>query len=172
MIRSSHIAATVIAICLGAALVTAAFWQELLDRKVAVALRDVYFIAAGLIAAVVAWWRGAIAERQDATSRKQERIDSDRLVTDRYQKAAELLGSNSDTVRVAGIYALTYLAISERESDPDSEYFAIVLNLLKRFKVSVEDRPEPPPWAKGRPADSRVADECLKLLQSEEDGSS
>ena len=67
------------------------------------------------IALPLAVWRGVVADRQSTAAQEG-------LRNERYQKGAEMLGSEILSVRMAGIYALRHLAeeISERISRPDN----------------------------------------------------
>ena len=150
--------AALLALIVAAAVITSAvFWEQL--SKNGLSIRDVYLVAAGLGAVAISWWRGGIAEKQQMTAEKQERISNTRLTVERYQRGAELLGDDSITVRIAGIYALTYLASSEREASSDhGVVFDMVLDLLRRFRTTH-------PKSEERPSDWRVADQSISLLE-------
>lgn len=90
--------------------------------------RDVGIVLAGVIALLVAGWRGFAADRQ--ASAAQIQVDaalkqSDTAQTDlrdrRYQKGAEMLGSDLLAVRLAGVYALDRLA----REHPIEYYFQV-----------------------------------------------
>lgn len=78
-----------------------------------------------LFLAIPALW---LAWRRTNTATKQANISERGLMIDRYQKGAQMLESSELSVRMAGIYALHDLAIS----DPDDMYI-LVLELLAAF---------------------------------------
>ena len=97
--------------------------------------RDVGIVLAGVIALLVAGWRGFAADRQasaaqiqvDAALRQNDTAQTD--LRDRgYQKGAEMLGSDLLAVRLAGIYALDRLA-----REHPSEYYLQVKRLFCSF---------------------------------------
>ena len=138
------------------------YWSELTARHASVTVRDVALIAAALGAAVISSWRGGIAERQQETAQAQERINNTRLIVERYQRGAELLGHRESTVQIAGVYALTYLAIGDGDDDKlagvtDQLVFDMVFDVLRRFKVLNEQDLELAGVLK-------VVDECIALL--------
>ena len=66
-------------------------------------IRNFALVIAGALALPLAIWRGIVAERQVAVAQQG-------LLHDRYQKSAEMLGSDLLSVRLGGIYALVSLA--------------------------------------------------------------
>ena len=66
---------------------------------------------------MLAIWRSTVAERQSATAQQG-------LLNERYQKGAEMLGSDVLSVRLGGIYALERLAAE----DPN-QYHILVMKL-------------------------------------------
>ena len=145
------------AIVVAASIVCAVFWECLLSPAVDVSVRDVLLSAAGLGAAVIAWWRGVIADQHQQTARRQEEIDVNRLATERFQKAGEMLGHRETPVRIAGLSALTYLAITELEANENSVYRDMVLDVLRKFSATRDVFPNGD--------DKKVADRCIALLQ-------
>ena len=98
-------------------------------------IRNLGLIIAGLVALPLAVWRGYVAHRQSNTA--QEQVDKSQqqvetaqqgLRNERYQKAAEMLGSAVLSVRMAGIYALQRLA----EEYPE-EYHVQIMQLFCAF---------------------------------------
>ena len=73
-------------------------------------IRNVGLVIAGAIALPVALWRSLVAQRQAAAAQQQALTAQFGLAEDRYQKGAEMLGSDVLSVRVGGIYALRGLA--------------------------------------------------------------
>ena len=78
-------------------------------------------VGAALVALPLALWRGVVADRQAKTSQLG-------LLNERYQKGAEMLGSDVLSVRLAGIYALQRLA-----EDHPEQYHLQVMRLLSAF---------------------------------------
>jgi len=91
-------------------------------------IRNAGIVIAGVFALVFALWRGLVAERQAAASQRQAETSQQGLLNERYQKGAEMLGSEVLAVRLGGIYALQRLA----EEHPD-QYHIRVLRLLCAF---------------------------------------
>ncbi len=66
-------------------------------------IRNFGLVSAAIVALPLAVWRSWVAERQANTTQRG-------LLNERYQKGAEMLGSDVLTVRLGGIYALEQLA--------------------------------------------------------------
>ena len=66
-------------------------------------LRNMGLLIGGGLAVVFAMWRGWVAERQSVTAKLS-------LLNERFQKGAEMLGSDVLAVRLSGIYGLQELA--------------------------------------------------------------
>lgn len=81
-----------------------------------------------LIGLVLAVWRSVLAHQQTQTGQKQAATAERGLIIDRYQKGALMLDSDELSVRIAGVFALRELALS----DPDETYF-LVLDVLYAF---------------------------------------
>ena len=73
-------------------------------------LRNAGIVIAGIFALVFALWRGVVAERQAETAERQAETARQGLSNERYQRGAEMLGSETLMVRLGGIYALHSLA--------------------------------------------------------------
>lgn len=84
-------------------------------------LRNAGLVVAGIIALGFAVWRGYIAHKQASTAQQS-------LLNERYQKGAEMLGSETISVRLGGIYALQRLA----EEYP-KQYYIQVMKLMCSF---------------------------------------
>lgn len=78
------------------------FWQDLHNGHITT-IRDVGLVIGGITAMMLTVWRSSIAKRQADTAQLG-------LLNERYQKGAEMLGSEILSVRLAGIYALASLA--------------------------------------------------------------
>ena len=103
-----------------------AFWDAFRDWLIAsesgsTTIRNLGLVAAGLIALPLALWRGHVAEQQ-ANAAQQG------LRNERYQKGAEMLGSDVLSVRLGGIYGLQRLAREHPE-----EYHVAVMQLFCAF---------------------------------------
>ena len=98
-------------------------------------LRTVGLLIGGFIALCFGIWRASVAERQSDAAQKQVNavlLQADTaqkgLLNDRYQRGAEMLGSEILAVRLGGIYALQQLA----EEHP-SDYHILIMRLLSAF---------------------------------------
>ena len=117
------------AFAIGAALLLifgTAFWDAFRDWLISnesgsTTIRNLGLVAAGLIALPLALWRGHVAEQQTAAAQ-------DSLRNERYQKGAEMLGSEVLSVRLGGIYALQSLS----EEYPE-EYHVQIIRLFSAF---------------------------------------
>ena len=96
-------------------------WGWIVTESGSTIIRNLGLVIGGLIAIGFGIWRGAVASRQAKTSQRG-------LLNERYQKGAEMLGSEKLTVRLGGIYALARLA---REHSGD--YHTQVAHLLCAF---------------------------------------
>ena len=95
-------------------------------------IRNLALILAGLIALPLTLWRIRVADRQAkaaqeqvATSQRQVETAQRSLLNERYQKGAEMLGSDILSVRLGGIYALARLAREHPE-----EYHIQIMRLF------------------------------------------
>ena len=84
-------------------------------------LRNIGLLLAGFVALMFAGWRSWVADRQVKTAQST-------LRNERYQRAAEMLGSDVMAVRLGGIYALQSLA----EKYPQ-EYYVECMRLMCAF---------------------------------------
>ena len=91
-------------------------------------LRNVALIVAGGLALGFAAWRARIADSQSRTAQREADTAQGGLLNERYQKGAEMLGSNTLATRMGGIYALQRLA----EEHPNG-YHVQVMRLLCAF---------------------------------------
>lgn len=92
------------------------------------AWRNLGLIALGVVGVGLATWRSILAHQQNQNAIAQRRISERGMNVDRYQKGAQMLESEELSVRIAGIYGLRELAIS----DPKESYI-IVQSLLFAF---------------------------------------
>lgn len=84
-------------------------------------IRNLGLVVAATIGLPIAIWRSKVAERQAATAQRG-------LLNERYQKGAEMLGSEVLSVRLGGIYALARLG-----REHPSDYHTQIMNLLCAF---------------------------------------
>ena len=96
--------------------VVASTWADRLGR-----VGTAGILVGGVIALTLAFWRGYAADRQARTAQQG-------LLNERYQKGAEMLGSDVRAVRLAGISALGRLA-----SDHPEPYYLQIMQLLCAF---------------------------------------
>ena len=91
-------------------------------------LRNVALIIGGVVALVLALWRGIVAGHQADAAQQQVELGQQDLLNERYQKGAEMLGNEVLAVRMGGIYALKRLA----EEHPE-QYYLQIMDLLCAF---------------------------------------
>ena len=91
-------------------------------------IRNLGLIVAAAAALPLAIWRSIIAERQADAAQRQVEFAQASLLNERYQKGAEMLGSNVLPVRLGGIYALQGLA-----DDHPREYHVQIMRLFCAF---------------------------------------
>ena len=98
-------------------------------------VRNLGLIVAGLVALPLTLWRIWVADRQAKaahlqvdTSLRQVETSQRSLLNERYQKGAEMLGSEVLSVRLGGIYALARLAREHPE-----EYHVQIMRLFCAF---------------------------------------
>ena len=93
-------------------------------------LRNVGLLIGGALAFVFALWRGWVADRQAVAAQRQADTAQQSLLNERYERGAEMLGSEVLSVRLAGIYALRRLA----EEQPE-QYHISIMQLFCAFVV-------------------------------------
>lgn len=84
-------------------------------------LRNLGLLLGGLVAIGLGTWRSVVASHQADTSQRG-------LLNERYQKGAEMLGSEVLSVRLGGIYALQRLA-----RDNPQQYYVQIMRLFCAF---------------------------------------
>lgn len=87
-------------------------------------IRDIALIVGGGTALLFAGWRSWVAERQADIALRQSEVSQRRLLDERYQRAAEMLGSTVIATRLGGIYALDRLV-----EDDTQRYYPDALRL-------------------------------------------
>ena len=105
------------------------FWEWLSDGESgSTTIRNIGLVVGGVVAILLAVWRGIVAEQS--------------LLNERYQKGAEMLGSNLLSVRLGGVYALQRLA-----EDHSEQYHIQIMQLFCAFvrhpsgRESIADTP-------------------------------
>ena len=91
-------------------------------------IRNVGLLVAGLVAFPLAIWRALVADRQASAAQRQTATAQQGLLNERYQKGADMLGSEILSVRLGGIYALQSLAWEYSE-----QYYVQCMRLLCAF---------------------------------------
>ena len=91
------------------------------DESGSTTIRNIGLLIAAAIAMVLAVWRSRVAGRQAATAERG-------LLNDRFQKGAEMLGSEVLAVRIGGIYGLLHLA-----GEHPQQYHVQVMRLFCSF---------------------------------------
>ena len=99
------------------------FWGDLHsdEDSLSTTIRNLALVIGGIIATVLAIWRSIVAERQADIAQQSS-------LNERYQRGAEMLGSDVLTVRLGGIYALQGLA-----EDHSEQYHVQVMRLFSTF---------------------------------------
>ena len=98
------------------------FWDWLRDGESgSTTIRNIGLLIGAAIAMVLAVWRSRVAGRQAATAERG-------LLNDRFQKGAEMLGSDVLAVRIGGIYGLRHLA-----REHPQQYHVQVMRLFCSF---------------------------------------
>ena len=102
---------------------SAVYWEDLRGTQdsLSTTVRNVALVVGGVIAILLAVWRSRVAEQQATTSQEG-------LLNERYQKGAEMLGSEVLSVRMGGIYALQRLS----EEHPE-QYHVQIMRLFCAF---------------------------------------
>ena len=90
-------------------------WLDSSTESGSTTVRNIALIVAGLVALILALWRGAIGERQ-ASAAEQAVLDG------RYQRGIEMLANDSLSARLGGIYSLRNLA----ESQPEQYHIQVI----------------------------------------------
>ena len=109
------------------------FWPTL--KSNAEALRNLALVAAALFGLPLAFWRSWVAHKQASLQSEQTSLLRKQADTaerghnnERYQKGADMLGSNVMTTRMGGVYALERVA-----QEHPLEYHVQIMQLLCAF---------------------------------------
>ena len=98
-------------------------WLSRGEPSVSSTIRNLVLIWGAPLATGLAVWRSMVAQKQAETAQKG-------LLSDRYQRAVEMLGHDLDFIHVGGIYILRDIALEH----PD-EYWREVDALLKIYDL-------------------------------------
>ena len=110
------VAAIILAVLAVGAVLTLEYWDWLRAGETgSTTIRNIGLLIGAIIAMVLAVWRSRVAGRQAATAERG-------LLNERYQKGAEMLGSEVLSVRLGGIYALNRLA----QEHPEEHHLQIM----------------------------------------------
>ena len=105
-----------------AAALVVTYWSQLSNlESESATIRNFAIVLFAIIGLGLAIWRGAVADKQAETAQQS-------LLNERYQKGAEMLGSNLLSVRLGGIYALKFLA-----QEHPKRYHVLIMQLLCGF---------------------------------------
>ena len=106
------------------------FWEELHDDRESLSstVRNLSLVIGGFIAIELPVWRSVVGERQTTVAQQQAETSQRDLLNQQLQKGAEMLGSNTLSVRLGGIYALRHLATEHPE-----QYHVQVMEQLCAF---------------------------------------
>ena len=103
-------------------IVSILFWDSWRgEESGGTAIRNLVLVLAAIIGLPLAIWRSKVAEHQAETAQRG-------LLNERYQKGAEMLGSDLSAVRIGGIYALARLA-----GEHPGDYHWQIMSLLCAF---------------------------------------
>ena len=127
--NAAWIVAWVMFVLIAAVVFSSMFWCWLsAGESGSTAIRNLGLVVAAIIALPLAIWRSIVAERQAATAQRQSETAQRGLLNERYQKGAEMLGSDLLAVRLGGIYALARLA-----RDHPGNYHTQIMSLFCAF---------------------------------------
>ena len=122
-------------------------------------LRNIGLITAAIIALPLAIRRSKVAERQATAAQDQAELNARGLLQERYQKGAEMLGSDVLAVRLGGIYALERLAAYHRD-----QYY---IEVMKLFCAFVRNPPQDNiVESRGSEPDGQLTSDVLQIYRS------
>ena len=106
------------------------FWDKLGGdtESFSTTLRNVALVIGGVAAILLAVWRSRVSERQATIAQYQAETAQQSLMNERYQRGAEMLGSEVLSVRLGGIYALQRLAVEH-----PNQYHIQIMRLFCAF---------------------------------------
>ena len=98
------------------------------DDSLSTTISNLSLVLGGIVAIELALWRSLVGERQTDAARRQAETAQSGMLNERFQKGAEMLGSENLSVRLGGIYTLKHLAAEQPE-----QYHVQVMELLCAF---------------------------------------
>ena len=149
-----------LAILAAEVLLVVVLWDWLAgDESGSAIIRNVGLVIAGSLAIPLAIWRAVVADKQASSAQCQTAVAQQGLLNERYQKAAEMLGSDVLSVRIGGVHTLRDLAVEQ----PD-RYHVRVMRLLCAFARN----PVKGGTDEGELATSRIYSEVAFLMLRED----
>ena len=121
------------------AFVTWWFWEDFLHESKDTptnVLRNMGFLAAGVVTWVFALWRGAIAKQQQVIADQQADTARSEHLHRRFETAQELFareGSGNSHARISGLHAFRYLVVDE-----PGEFAAETIEVVMTFLVQAD----------------------------------
>ena len=112
------------------------YWGDLHSNQdsLSTTIRNLGLVVGGIEAILLAAWRSIVAQRQAAAAQRQADTSQQGLLNERYQRGAEMLGSEVLSVRLGGIYDLERLAAEHPE-----QYHIQVMKLFCAFARNPTD---------------------------------
>ena len=118
-----------VAVLAAEVLLVVVLWDWLAgDESGSATIRNVGLVIAGSLAILLATWRAVVADKQASSAQRQTAVAQQGLLNERYQKAAEMLGSDVLSVRIGGVHTLRDLAVEQ-----PNQYHVRVMRLLCAF---------------------------------------
>ena len=134
-------------------IVSILFWDSWRgEESGGTAIRNLVLVLAAIIGLPLAIWRSKVAEHQAETAQRG-------LLNERYQKGAEMLGSDLSAVRIGGIYALARLA-----GEHPGDYHLQIMSLLCAFlhhHPAVEKENQNP----AQNPEAEFREDCREIIQ-------
>lgn len=112
--------------------VSYSFWDFFVKNSETI--RNLALSWGALLAIGLALWRSIVAQQQAAAAQQQAEIAQRVLLSNRYQRAVEMLGHDKPSIRIGGINALRNFALEQ----PD-EYRGEVVELLTAHQGPATD---------------------------------
>ena len=137
-------------------------WLNAGEESGSTTIRNIGLVAAAMIGLPLAIWRSNVAERQSETAQRG-------LLNERYQKGAEMLGSEALSVRFGGIYTLQQLA----EEHPEQHHIQIMRLFCAFVRHSTKDQnnKDDSAFVRHSTKDQNNKDDKATLTEAEEESS-
>ena len=103
-------------------------WLSAKEESNAATIRNLSLVVGGVAALVIACWRSVVAAQQVVVAQRQAETAERGLLNERYQRGAEMMGSEVPTVRLGGIFALQSL-----DEDHIEQYHVEIMKLFMAF---------------------------------------